>query len=64
MMQDLGSTVITATSSYTLLLAEEITKRGLRDKLHLTRGVIGSERWGEKMRQRIQNELGIEIFDI
>lgn len=47
MMQDLGSTVITATSSYTLLLAEEITKRGLRDKLHLTRGVIGSERWGE-----------------
>lgn len=64
MMQDLGSTVITATSSYVLLLAEEITKRGLRDKLHLTRGVIGSERWGEKMRKRIQNELGIEIFDI
>lgn len=64
MMQDLGSTVITATSSYALLLAEEITKRGLRDKLHLTRGVIGSERWGEKMRKRIQNELGIEIFDI
>ena len=64
MMQDLGSTVITATSSYALLLAEEITKRGLRDKLYLTRGVIGSERWGEKMRQRIQNELGIEIFDI
>ncbi|HCG60871.1 MAG TPA: phenylacetate--CoA ligase, partial [Collinsella sp.] len=28
MMQDLGSTVITATSSYALLLAEEITKRG------------------------------------
>ena len=64
MMQDLGSTVITATSSYALLLAEESTKRGLRDKLHLTRGVIGSERWGEKMRQRIQNELGIEIFDV
>lgn len=64
MMQDLKSTVICATSSYALLLAEEITKRNLRDKIHLKKGVIGSERWGEKMRQRIANELGIEIFDI
>lgn len=64
MMQDLGSTVITATSSYALLLAEEITKRGLRDKLKLRKGVIGSERWGDKMRQRIANELGVDIYDI
>ncbi len=48
MMQDLKSTVLCATSSYALLLAEEIEARGLRDKLHLRRGVIGSERWGEK----------------
>ena len=64
MMQDLHSTVITGTSSYALLLAEEISKRGLRDKLDLRKGVIGSERWGEKMRRRIENELGVEIFDI
>ncbi|WP_165248714.1 phenylacetate--CoA ligase family protein [Adlercreutzia sp. ZJ141] len=64
MMQDLGSTVIGATSSYALLLAEEIQARGLRDKLKLRKGVIGSERWGEKMRNRIQNELGIQIYDI
>lgn len=64
MMQDLKSTVITATSSYALLLAEEINKRGLRDALYLKKGVIGSERWGEKMRSRIENELGIEIYDI
>lgn len=64
MMQDLGSTVITATSSYALLLAEEITKRGLRNKLKLRKGVIGSERWGDKMRARIANELGVEIYDI
>ena len=31
MMQDLKSTVITGTSSYALLLAEEIEKRGLKD---------------------------------
>ena len=64
MMEDLGSTVLCATSSYALLLAEEISCRGIRDKLKLRRGVIGSERWGEKMRARISNELGIEIFDI
>ena len=64
MMADLGSTVITATSSYALLLAEEIEKRGLRDSLQLHKGVIGAERWGEKMRARIERELGIDIYDI
>lgn len=64
MMEDLGSTVLCATSSYALLLAEEISSRGIRDRLKLRCGVIGSERWGEKMRMRIQNELGIEIYDI
>ena len=64
MMQDLKSTVLGATSSYALLLAEEINDRGLRDKIYLRKGVIGSERWGEKMRRRIENELGVEIFDI
>ena len=64
MMQDLQSTVITATSSYAILLAEEVTKRNLRDKISLKKGVIGSERWGEKTRRRIQDELGIQIYDI
>ncbi|MCR5177010.1 MAG: phenylacetate--CoA ligase [Anaerovibrio sp.] len=64
MMQDMGSTVICATSSYALLLAEEIEKRGIKDKIKLKKGVIGSERWGQKMRDRISNELGIELYDI
>ncbi len=64
MMQDLQSTVITATSSYAILLAEEVNKRNLRDKIALKKGVIGSERWGEKTRERIQTELGIQIYDI
>lgn len=64
MMIDLKSTVIIGTSSYALVLAEEVEKRGLRSEIHLKKGVIGSERWGEKMRQRIKNELGIEIYDI
>ncbi len=64
MMQDMESTVICATSSYALLLAEEIQKRGIRDKIKLKKGVIGSERWSQKMRDRIANELGIELYDI
>lgn len=64
MMVDLKSTVITATSSYALLLAEEVNKRGLREKICLKKGVIGSERWSEKMRKYIQEGLGIELYDI
>ena len=64
MMMDLKTTVLCATSSYALLLAEEIARRGIRDKICLTKGVIGSERWSEKMRNRIRTELGIELYDI
>ncbi|MCR5704180.1 MAG: phenylacetate--CoA ligase [Eubacterium sp.] len=64
MMLDLESTVLTATSSYALLLAEEINRRGLKDQIKLKKGVIGSERWSEKKREYIKNELGIELYDI
>ena len=63
-MEDMGTTVLTATSSYALLLAEEIAKRGIRDRLCLKKGIIGSERWGEKMRKRIASELGVQLYDI
>lgn len=64
MMMDMRSTALCATSSYALLLAEEIAKRGIADKICLKKGVIGSERWGEKMRRRISSELGIKLYDI
>ncbi|MBE6611871.1 MAG: phenylacetate--CoA ligase [Ruminococcaceae bacterium] len=64
LMQDLGSTVLCATSSYALLLSEEIGKRGIRDNIKLKKGIIGSERWGDLMRARIAEDLGIELFDI
>lgn len=64
MMVDLKTTVLCATSSYALLLAEEVARRGLQDKICLKRGIIGSERWGEKMRERIRTELGITLHDI
>lgn len=63
-MEDMKSTVVCATSSYALLLAEEIEKRRCSDKIHLKKAIIGSERWGEKMRSRIAKELGVELYDI
>ena len=64
MMMSMKSTVLCSTSSYALLLAEEIKKRGIKDKIHLKKGVIGSERWSDKMRESIRSELGIELYDI
>lgn len=64
MMQDFKSTVLTSTSSYALLLAEEIEKRGLKEKIHLKKGLIGSERWSAKMRKSIEDSLGADLYDI
>ena len=64
MMIAMESTVLCATSSYALLLAEKIEKRGLVDQIKLKKGVIGSERWSDKMRNKISGILGIELYDI
>lgn len=64
MMLDMGTTVLIGTSSYGLLLAEEINKRGLKDKIKLRTGIFGSERWSDKMRATIETDLDIDTFDI
>ena len=64
MLLDLQSTVLCATSSFALLIAEEAHRRSLIDKLALRVGIFGSERWGASMRGRIEALLGIETFDI
>lgn len=64
MMVDLKSTVLCATSSYALLLSEEIEQRGIKDQICLKKGIIGSERWSDKMRKNIKDRLGIELYDI
>ena len=64
MMIAMEATVLCATSSYALLLAEKIEKRGLVDQIKLKKGVIGSERWSDKMRNKISGILGIELYDI
>ena len=64
MMIDLQTTVLCSTSSYALLLTEMVEQKGIRDTLALKKGIMGSERWGNKMRDRIEQELGIQLYDI
>ena len=62
---DLQTTVMCCTASMALLMAEEIERRKLRDKIALKKMIFGSERSSPAMRQRIKTLLGLEdMFDI
>ncbi len=57
-LQDLKSNVICCTASMALLLGEEITRRGLRDKVAIDTIIMGSERSSEAMRRKIMEFTG------
>jgi len=62
---DLKSTVMCCTSSMALLMAEEIRRRNLKDKIALQKIIFGSERSSDAMCERIRDLMGLEdMFDI
>jgi phenylacetate-CoA ligase len=62
---DMQTTVMCCTASMALLMAEEIERRGLRDKIALKKLIFGSERSGDAMRRRIKELMGLkDMFDI
>ncbi|WP_419176642.1 ATP-binding cassette domain-containing protein [Desulfosediminicola sp.] len=62
---DFQSTVFCSTASMALLMAEEIHKRGIADKIAVNRIIYGSERSSRSMRQKISDLFGgAELFDI
>lgn len=62
---DFQSTIMCCTASMGLLMAEEVNRRGLREKINLWKMIFGSERSSDAMRKRISDLLGIEhMFDI
>lgn len=64
-MKDFGTTIIACTPSYALYLAEEMQELGIkRDELKLKAGVFGAEPWSYKMREEIEERLGILAIDI
>ncbi len=62
---DFQSTVICCTASMALLMAEEINKRGIRDKINLKKIILGSERTSDSIIRKISSLTGVnDIFDI
>jgi phenylacetate-CoA ligase len=65
MIQDLGTTVITCTPSYAVILHETAKEMGIdmrETKLRL--GVCGAEPWSEQMRNDIEERLGIDAVNV
>jgi phenylacetate-CoA ligase len=64
-LMDMETTVMCCTASMGLLMAEEVHRRGIRDKIRLKKMIFGSERSSDAMRQRIRDLLGVKhLFDI
>jgi phenylacetate-CoA ligase len=62
---DLQTTVFCCTASMGLLMAEEIKKRGLQEKINLKKVIFGAERHSDAMRRNIREYLRAEdTFDI
>ncbi|MDD1771884.1 MAG: phenylacetate--CoA ligase [Methanomassiliicoccales archaeon] len=66
LIRDLGVTAIAATPSYLLHLGEVAEKMGIsiKDDTKLRIGILGAEPWSPRMRDRIENWLGIRAIDI
>ncbi|OQY12672.1 MAG: phenylacetate--CoA ligase [Desulfobacteraceae bacterium 4572_19] len=64
-MRDFKPTIITATPSYILHLAEVADEMGISFKdLSFKFGIFGAEPWSESMRQEIENKLYLTAVDI
>lgn len=64
-MVDLQTTVFCCTASMGLLMAEEIQRRNLADKIAVRKVIFGAERHSAAMRKKIEKYFGVEeSFDI
>ncbi len=65
LLEDLQATCFGATASMALLLAEEVERNGLVDRLALRKVICGAEMRSEKMRKSIEDKLCLESsYDI
>jgi phenylacetate-CoA ligase len=65
LLEDMQTTVFCATASMALLIAEEIERRGIRDRIALKKFIFGAERHSRRMRRRVEEITGAEhLFDI
>jgi phenylacetate-CoA ligase len=66
LMTDLGATVLCCTPSFAVYLAETMFKTDIDPKrdMKLRIGLFGAEPWSNNIRKRIEDDLGIEAFDV
>lgn len=65
LMQDLGSTILCCTPSYSLYLADYIRDNNIPlSSLKLKTGIFGAEPWSELMKEEIEQRLGLKAYDI
>lgn len=63
LMEDFQTSVLIATPSYAIYLAELIEERGLRDKLNLRIGLFGSESCSADTKAAIEKYMGLMVTD-
>ncbi len=65
LIQDFKPDIIMVTPSYSLVIAEEFERLGIKpEEISLKVGIFGAEPWGEGMRTEIERKLGIDAVDI
>jgi phenylacetate-CoA ligase len=66
LMKDLGATILACTPSFAVYLAETMAQEGIvpQKDLKLKSGMFGAEPWSDKIRERIEKDLGIKAFDV
>ena len=65
MLKDMGTTCFAATASMALLMAEEVERSGIVDKIKLRKIIFGSEACSDKMRASFERRLRLEgSYDI
>jgi phenylacetate-CoA ligase len=66
LLEDFGATVLCATPSYALVLAEAAEQEGIdvASRLRLRVGFFGAEPWTDAMREELEGRLGLEAFDV
>ncbi|TFG56002.1 MAG: phenylacetate--CoA ligase family protein [Methanomassiliicoccus sp.] len=66
LIRDMGVTAIAATPSYLLHLGEVAEKMGvsIKNDTKLRLGILGAEPWSQRMRERMEEWLGIRAIDI
>jgi phenylacetate-CoA ligase len=65
LMHDFGATALCCTPSYAMFLGETLKEAPWpKEEFRLRVGAFGAEPWTEKMRQSLQETLGIKAYDI